>query len=180
MSWFECCDKRPYTISIQFNYNDISFLSKDIQNCGLNNRISHHISIKYLGYEDDLFPQKTQDILDVLYKNRLKFNKKTIDIVGFDIMNLNNSYYKDHLYLKLEPISYLNALHKSIISFLDGMIDMFIMNDLKNFVPHISCGKISDSRKIEFLNYQFNKHGTIHIDNWELVLHTSKQEFVII
>lgn len=111
MSWFECCDKLPYTISIQFNYNDISFLSKDIQNCGLNNRISHHISIKYLGYEDDLFPQKTQDILDVLYKNRLKFNKKTIDIVGFDIMNLNNSYYKDHLYLKLEPISYLNALH---------------------------------------------------------------------
>ena len=87
----------------------------------------------------------------MLYKNRLKFNKKTIDIVGFDIMNLNNSYYKDHLYLKLEPISYLNALHKSIISFLDGMIDMFIMNDLKNFVPHISCGKISDSRKIEFL-----------------------------
>ena len=57
---------------------------------------------------------------------------------------------------------------------------MFIMNYLKNFVPHISCGKISDSRKIEFLNYQFNKHGTIHIDNWELVLHTSKQEFVII
>lgn len=179
MAWYEFCEKLPYTISIQFNKCSLSFLSEDIHYVKLNNRISNHISIKYLGYEDDLTSEKLLVILNKLYSNRSNFIKKDIEVMGFEIMNNLNPHFQNLLYLKVGPKEFLYDLHHKIICLLNGIIDLYRLHDFENFIPHISCGKIEDNSVLNYLNRKFNKYGKIYIKDWYLVLHTSKREYII-
>lgn len=179
MAWYEFCEKLPYTISIQFDKSKLFFLSEAFHFVNLNNKISDHISIKYLGYEDDLSNEKLLSILDKLADNIHKFKKKDIKIIGFEIMNNPNPFFQNLLYLKVAPMEYLYDVHQKIICLLDGMIDLYKMHDLKNFVPHISCGNLEDKQVLKYLNGEFYKHGKIYIKDWSLVLHTSNREYRI-
>lgn len=182
MAWYEYCEKLPYTISIQFDKSKLGTLSKDF-------KVSSHISIKYLGYEECLTDEKINAILEKF--TNLKIQKKDIEVVGFGMMdNLN-------LYLKVAPRDYLYELHNKVICLLDGMIDLYRCHDLKNFIPHITCTipyitcaiphiactipHITCGYKdLNQLNEEFSQYGKLHISDWFLALHTSKKDYRII
>lgn len=168
MAWYEYCEKLPYTISIQFDKSKLGTLSKDF-------KVSSHISIKYLGYEECLTDEKINAILEKF--TNLKIQKKDIEVVGFDMMdNLN-------LYLKVAPRDYLYELHNKVICLLDGMIDLYKCHDLKNFIPHITCAipHITCGYKdLNQLNKEFSQYGKLYISDWFLALHTSKKDYRII
>jgi 2'-5' RNA ligase len=178
MALYDYCKKLPYTISLQFNKNSIGTISKIFEVCDLNNKVSSHLSIKYLGYEECLTDEKISAILEKF--TNLNIQKKDIEVVGFGIMDNLNPSFKNLLYLKVSPSDYLHELHNNVISLLDGMIDLYKCHDLKNFIPHITCGNIDDETVLKKLNEEFNKYEKLYISDWFIALHTSKRDYKII
>lgn len=142
----------------------------------MNNIVGHHISLKYLGYEENVTEEKICKIVNVLKENKIK--KEKLAIKRFNVMKSNNPFFSDLLYLEVYPKEYLYYLHSQIINILADEIDIFISNDLSNFIPHISCGKYYGAKEIGELNSCVEDRMQV-IDSWEMVLHTSKAEYVL-
>ena len=180
MTWHKFCDKVPYTISIQFDANLLSGITQILRNRNMKNRISKHISIKYLGYEDEVTYEKISKIVSILTENYSEYKKQPLEIIGFDIMENENPFFQNILYLRLEPLTYLKELHLKTIYLLAGITDIFETNDLNNFVPHITCEGINDADVVDVLNQDYRKNPPIIIKDWELVLHTSERQYFIV
>lgn len=176
------CDKLPYTVSIQFDNSVISDLNNSLREYKLSNRIGTHISLKYLGYQEELTNERLSLTLSRLNETRHFFVKFPIKIMGFDFMDNINPFFNKLLYLRVSPRNYLYGLHKKIIEVLEGLTDTFEAHDFQNFIPHISCGYVNEVNDslIMSLNKIFFEHSTITIEDWDLVLHTSEQEFLIL
>ncbi len=174
MSVYPYCERVPYTIAIQFGTKALHIVDKYFESNHINNRVGHHISVKYLGYEDNVSTEKIERILGILRSKRL--SKEPIEVLGFDVMEKSDSFFSDLLFLRVEPQKYLHNLHYQMIEMLKENIDIFLSNDYNNYIPHISCGVCPYRFRLKEINkVLFNKKRII--SDWDLVLHTSKKEY---
>lgn len=175
MNIYESCDKVPYTISIQFDAG--CFLKYDdmFKRRNYSNRVSHHISIKYVGYEEKLTEKKEFIILEAL--KELQINKEPLIICGFNVMKSNYSFFNKMLYLEIKNSDYIKNIHIKVIELLHKETDIFMSSDLSSYVPHISCGRFVNGMNLSDMNDKFQ---TIEIYHWDLVFHSSKKEIKIL
>lgn len=176
MEFYTTCLSVPYTISIQFDRNTLLGAEKAMSNCGIRNRISNHISVKYIDVENDLDEDRIRKTLDRL-KYMRNIQVESIAITNFSIMCRNEKKTESSLYLKVEPYSYLHRLHLGVIRGLRELTNIYEWHDLKNFIPHVSCGVVPDDLSIDELNNELSKMPPIVISEWTLVLHTSTREY---
>lgn len=176
MAQYIYCEKVPITISIQFDATCIEKYDEFFKKNDKSNRVSHHISIKYLGYEENISDNKIKRMLDKLEK--INVAKRKLKVAGFKVMKSKNSFFDDLLYLEIQPRDYLYHLHLQVINLLSEEIDYFETNDFGAYIPHISCGKFDKIINLDDLNKNISNKEII--DKWELVLHTSSKEYKII
>lgn len=174
MSVYKSCDKVPYTISIQFDASYFLKYDEMFKKSDYSNRVSHHISVKYVGYEEKITEKKVSIILEAL--KELKINKEPLTIYGFNVMKSSNVFFDKLLYLEIKNSDYIKNLHLKVIELLYEETDIFLSSDLSSYVPHISCGRFVDTMSLIDMNDKFQ---TIEICHWDLVLHTSVKEFKI-
>ena len=179
MAFYKLCDDTPFSLSIQFDkkcMEEVNKLFKFMLPC---NQIGNHISIKYIGYERDLSDERLDLVLKQLRKIFSSLKPNPLAIGRFKVFNDDVGYNRGSLYLSVCPNHYLVELHNKAISSLVGLTDIFEMNDLLNFIPHISCGKINDLSVLEYLNAGLSTLNQVWIKNWYLVVHTSRKEYPI-
>jgi hypothetical protein len=146
----------------------------------LKNRIGRHISLKYLGYEENLNKSVLESILEKLSTNSTWIDKTTrIRISEFGVMQGWNSCLEKTLYLKVEPAEYLKQVNKHLICLLEGETDIFIKNDYENYTPHIACGTINNAKLVENLNKLVHQANPIYIENWYVAIHTKGKEYIV-
>lgn len=179
MAIYKICEKLPFTIAIQFDREKLRPIIDYFNSNGLKCNVSSHISIKYLGYEEDLNIHKIEKLLKIFNKNKRKFIKKPILVNGADLMCSENAFFKNLLYLKIVPYEYLFELHKKIIELFNGNIDYFIYNDMDNYIPHISCGIVGNELIVKELNSYISSNNFI-ISDWHLSLHTANKDYIIL
>lgn len=179
MAYYKVCEKLPYTLSIQFSKSILAPLSEKFSTILPYNKMSNHISIKYLGYEENLTSLRLTEILSKL-KDISSISKQDLEILRFDVFNNSHTFYENLLYLSVIPVEYLTAIHYKTIAILSESIDIFEMNDFDKYTPHISCGKITDKKILIDLNRMLEDHSKIYIKDWDIVLHTSNIEYRIL
>lgn len=179
MEFYTACKNVPYTISIQFDANSLLEAQRALSYYGMQNRISNHISIKYIDTENALTEDRIRKTLDRLNGIR-KISMESITITKFNIMHFNEKCQESTLYLEVEPYSYLQRLHLIVIRELRELTNIYERHDLKNFIPHISCGILPDGFSINELNNELRKMPPVVIPNWSLVLHTSTREYSLL
>ena len=109
MSVYKSCDKVPYTISIQFDANCVLNYDEMFRRRNYINRVSHHISVKYVGYEEKLTNKKQLIILQAL--KELRINKDPLIICGFNVMKSKNLFFDKLLYLEIKNYNYIKNIH---------------------------------------------------------------------
>ena len=173
MAIYEKCERIPYTISIQLLPHSIQQLQQlggDLLDVG------KHISLKYLGYEDELNEKKLTIVLNKLAGWKAERKKliiqKSIQIPGW-------TQNENILYLRVGPIDYLKEMHYEIIKLLKDEIDIFLLQDFEKFCPHISCRKNYVSESALELDDVLSKITNFEINEWNICLHTSKQEYFL-
>lgn len=176
---YKYCNKLPYTVSIQIPSGHLERINSLLKKYGLENHVGGHISLKYLGYEEHLTDEKLMDIVNALRSCFLGFEKQDLRVAGFGIMQGCNAFFNDLLYVKIEPYYYLKSIHETIISCLEDKTDLFEMHDLDHYTPHISSGAIERHNIIDMLNDDYRQMDSIIIDDWSIVVHTSREEYRI-
>ena len=173
------CYCLPYTLSIQFPREVSQKITHFLRENGVENSAGHHLSLKYLGYEKNLSEAQLEKVLERLSANSCRFKKQEIRISGFGVLKNPNSFFSNLLYASVSPYSYLRELHEITCQVLDGLIDIFVIHDFDNFVPHISCGHVSGSPIIDILNERYQRIEPVVIKEWDAVVHTSTKEYLI-
>lgn len=180
MAIYDYCERLPFTIAIQFKLQSDSDIYSIMKSCAVKNKVGSHISLKYLGYEENLNKSVLESILKKLSLNSTWIDKTMrLWIAEFGVMETRNNSPEKTLYLKVEPSEYLKQVNKRLIRLLEGDTDIFIENDLEYYTPHITCGTISDVMVVEDLNKLVNRRRRIYIENWYVAVHTKCKEYIL-
>ena len=176
MNLYKQCTKLPITIGIQYDKKCVEKIDQYFQNLGIKNKVCHHISVKYICYEENISQDYIDSIVSKLRKEKI-IDKRSIALNKLCILKSTNAFFSNMLYI-LPSEDYIKEMHYRIISILKEDTDIFWESDMGNFMPHISCGKIKDYSFVDKANQElFNT--PLKINEWYLCLHTSKKEYYL-